>query len=58
MKNGIMQWLETRDLDFSKREPGDYTPKTGWEDEDSTHHHWMKMMREAIAEMQTEQKTQ
>ena len=58
MKNGIMQWLETRDLDFSKREPGDYTPKTGWEDEDSTHHHCMKMMDEAITRIMVNQKTQ
>ena len=35
MANGATMWIEDSDLDFSKRDPRDYTHKVNWLDEDS-----------------------
>ena len=35
MANKATMWIEDSDLDFSKRDSRDYTPKVNWLDEDS-----------------------
>jgi hypothetical protein len=38
MANKATMWIEDSDLDFSKRDPRDYTPKVNWLDEDRVLH--------------------
>lgn len=35
MANKATMWIEDSDLDYSKKDPRDYTPKVNWLDEDS-----------------------
>lgn len=60
MANKATMWIEDSDLDFSKRDPRDYTPKVNWLDEDSgfyTRMEWAKKFHTRVAKLKAEGKT-
>ncbi len=51
MANKATMWIEDSDLDFSKRDPRDYTPKVNWLDEDSGFYTRMERAKRDMAKI-------